>query len=225
MDSHPGPPTSQVSPLASDQERDLAVEVLSQACSDGRLGLEDFSLRLESALSARTVGELAQLTVDLSSGPGALAAPARAGRGANWFIAVMASTVRRGRWHLRPSSRAVAVMGECVLDLRQVEVEARHSHILAVAVMGSIQVIVPEGIDVDLSGAAVMGSKDLLGGSTRPLPGSPSIHVTCCALMGEVQVRVRAPQETPLSDGRDPNLAVASQALRRHRHRRRFRDD
>lgn len=203
MDDFVAPRAGVPSPLASDVDRGRAVGLMSDACSDGRLGLEEFSRRVESALSARTLADLSRLTVDINTPPASLPR-SRKPRNAKWFIAVMASTVRRGRWHLRPFSRVVAVMGECVLDLRQVEVETRQSHILAVALMGSIQVIVPEGIDVDLSGAAVMGSKELRGGSTRPLPGSPTVHVTCCALMGEVQVRVKQLKELAAGDGPDP---------------------
>ncbi len=216
MDRPPETPSRDLSPLASDQDRDRAVDVLGQACSDGRLGLEDFSKRLETALAARTTSDLASLTADL----GQPAVPAGGGlRGRNWFIAVMSSTVRRGRWHLPPSSQAVAIMGECVLDLRQAELEHRSNHILAVAVMGSIDIIVPEGIDINVSGAAIMGSKELRGGYSQPLPGSPTIHVTCIALMGEVQVRVQ-PGAQP-SDGPDRE---SGRTLGRHsRHRRHYR--
>ncbi len=183
------PPPPDVEPRASDSDRDRAVDALSAACSDGRLGLEAFSRRVDSALVATTVPELALLTSDLQE-----TAPPVVGsaglRGSSWLVAVMASTVRRGRWHLSPTSRAVAVMGDCLLDLRNVEVEATHTHILAVALMGSITVIVPEGIDCDISGVAVMGSKTMRGGAVRPLLGSPTIRVTCLALMGQVDVRV-----------------------------------
>lgn len=175
--------------LASDRDRDLAIEQLSGACSDGRLGLEDYSTRLEQALAARTISELAALTADL--GRPVATAPPRGRSGRSWFVAIMASTSRRGRWILRPSTYALAVMGECVIDLRQAEVESFHSHIMALAVMGSVRVLVPDGIDVDIDGVAIMGNKDLRGGQSQLAPGSPTLRVTCVAIMGEVQVRVQ----------------------------------
>jgi len=177
--------------LASDRDRDLAVEQLSGACSDGRLGLEDYSNRLERALAARTISELAALTSDL--GRPVATAPPRGQPGRSWFVAIMASTSRRGRWILRPSTHALAVMGECMLDLRQAEVESFHSHIMAVAVMGSVRILVPEGIDVDIDGVAIMGNKDLRGGQSQLVPGSPTLRVTCVAIMGEVRVQVVGP--------------------------------
>jgi hypothetical protein len=50
---------------ASHEDRDRTVDVLRVAAGDGRLTLEELDERLEAALSARTVGELAVLTADL----------------------------------------------------------------------------------------------------------------------------------------------------------------
>lgn len=212
-----------VQTLASDRDRDLAVDRLSDACSDGRLGLEDFSNRLERALGARTLAELAEIVADLRRPDLQVASSRR--RGSSWFVSIMGSTMRRGRWLLGASSQAVAVMGECVLDLRQAEVASRDSHILAVTLMGEITVIVPEGIDVDISGIAIMGSKELRGGDARPLPGSPTIRVTCVAIMGEITVRVKA-SGTRTGDAEGPPSLEAAGPARwerglRRRHRRR----
>ncbi|NNN37812.1 DUF1707 domain-containing protein [Streptomyces sp. S3(2020)] len=50
---------------ASHADRDRVVDVLRVAAGDGRLTAEELDERLESALSARTLGELAGLTADL----------------------------------------------------------------------------------------------------------------------------------------------------------------
>lgn len=50
---------------ASHADRDRVVEALSTAAGDGRLTAEELDERVEAALSARTVGELAVLTTDL----------------------------------------------------------------------------------------------------------------------------------------------------------------
>ncbi|WP_328337318.1 DUF1707 domain-containing protein [Streptomyces violaceus] len=50
---------------ASHADRDRIVDVLRVAAGDGRLTMEELDERLEAALSARTVGELAVLTADL----------------------------------------------------------------------------------------------------------------------------------------------------------------
>lgn len=52
---------------ASDRERDQVVEILQVAAGDGRLTAAELDERLDAALSARTMGELAGLTADLPS--------------------------------------------------------------------------------------------------------------------------------------------------------------
>jgi hypothetical protein len=49
----------------SDQDRQSAVELLSEAYAVGRLSREEFDERITAAYSARTCGELRDLTADL----------------------------------------------------------------------------------------------------------------------------------------------------------------
>jgi hypothetical protein len=53
---------------ASHADRDLAVDILRVAAGDGRLTLAELDERLEAALTARTLSELAVLTADLPGG-------------------------------------------------------------------------------------------------------------------------------------------------------------
>jgi Domain of unknown function (DUF1707) len=50
---------------ASDADRDRVLDLLRTAVGDGRLTADEFGERMEAALSARTLGELAVLTADL----------------------------------------------------------------------------------------------------------------------------------------------------------------
>ena len=56
---------------ASHADRDRVVDALRVAGGDGRLSAGELDTRLESALSARTLGELAELTADLPVAPAA----------------------------------------------------------------------------------------------------------------------------------------------------------
>lgn len=220
MEPEPAAAGSAGAILVSDRERDLLVERLSAACADGRLDLAAFSDRLEAALSARTMADIKRLEADLGQ-PAPMPAAVSVRSGTSWFVGIMSSAVRKGRWVLQPNSHALAVMGECVLDLRGAEVLASHSHITAVAVMGAIRVIVPEGIDVDLDGLAIMGAKTMRIGNTSPLPGSPMIRVTALALMGEVSVVTKAPKGAlpdleKLTNRYQRRLDRHQQRLRRH---------
>jgi len=56
-------------PRASDAERERVVAALQRHFADGRLTSDEFSERLERVLSARTLGELYELTADLPELP------------------------------------------------------------------------------------------------------------------------------------------------------------
>jgi hypothetical protein len=103
----------------------------------------------------------------------------------------MFGSSRKGRWRLRRETNAIAVMGGCELDLRRAEVEGPEVIINALAIMGGIDVIVPEGIAVELTGFGLMGGKEARIADVPVLPGSPVVRVRAFALMGSVVVRSR----------------------------------
>ena len=53
---------------ASHADRDLAVDILCAAAGDGRLSTAELDERLDAALTAQTISELATLTADLPAG-------------------------------------------------------------------------------------------------------------------------------------------------------------
>jgi class 3 adenylate cyclase len=175
----------------TDAERQAMVARLQQACGEGRLNLDEFSERVGAALEARTADDLERLTVDLPAlaPPAADPASAPPRHTTSWAVGIMSGSDHRGRWHPAPVTNAVAFMGGCKLDLRQAELEGPELVINAVAFMGGIDVVVPEGIQVEMTGIALFGSKDCRVPDVRPLPGSPVVRVRVFALMGGVTVR------------------------------------
>ena len=175
---------------ASDAEREQTVELLRRHSIDGRLTLEEFAGRIERAYEARTRDELAELTRDLPETT--TAAPIRRQKSpARWIVSVMSGTERRGRWRLARDTNVVCVMGGAELDLRNAELEDLDSTITVIAVMGGAEIIVPEGVDVDVEGFAFMGGKAFKPGRTVPPPTAPSIRIKAYACMGGIDVKVR----------------------------------
>jgi hypothetical protein len=54
---------------AGDADRERVARALREAHAEGRLDLEELSTRLDAALAARTLRELAELTADLPADP------------------------------------------------------------------------------------------------------------------------------------------------------------
>jgi len=186
------PPDARVPALrASDAERERAVLALRDGAAEGRLTFDELARRVELAYGATSGGELEQLVADLPAPipPASPGRPVRKRR--RWSIAIMGGVDRRGRWLPAPRSVAVALMGGVDLDLRDATIEEDELVITAVAVMGGIDVIVPEGVEVHLSGFAVMGGNDQQFGSTPVRPGTPVVHVRAFSLMGGVDVKVK----------------------------------
>lgn len=193
----------------SDADRDRVAAALREHCGAGRLTLDELSERVEAALAARTRADLDRVLVDLPALPpeGAEPAPA-AGAGAgrrpstSWTVSVLGSSSRRGRWRPRLLTNVVAVLGSCDVDLRQAEVEGPELVITAVAVLGSVEVTVPEGIEVDMSGVPVLGSKELHVSDAPALAGAPRIRVRAFPVLGSVEVRSRRSGRPAVGAGR-----------------------
>lgn len=178
---------------ASDAEREAVVERLRQASVEGRLTFQELTERTEAAYTASTRAELALLTADL---PDAAAGPVPAGRPPSvpsgrkrrWYAAVLGDTRRRGKWRVDSEIGVVAVMGDVTLDLREAEVRSNVVDILVTVVLGDVKIIVPDGVDVDLEGFAVMGDKkiNVLGGPAAR--NMPKVRVRAWAVMGDVKV-------------------------------------
>jgi Domain of unknown function (DUF1707)/Cell wall-active antibiotics response 4TMS YvqF len=171
---------------AADADRERVVAGLREQLVAGRLTLDEFSDRVDRANAARTLAELDELGRDL---PLAAPAPTTRRKPTHWAVAIMGSVERKSRWRVSESPVAVACMGSVVLDLRRAEIGHPEITITAVALMGSVEVIVPEGVEVELTGLAVMGDKEENVADLPSLPGAPFVRVRAFALMGSVEVR------------------------------------
>jgi Domain of unknown function (DUF1707)/Cell wall-active antibiotics response 4TMS YvqF len=179
----PGQPVaSQV--RASDTERNQTIEVLAAAAAEGRLSLEEYSERSEAALAARTVGDLSGMTADLpahSPASAVGAAPAE-------ITAVLGNESRKGPWVVPAHLTVRSVLGDCHLEMQQAVIRQHVTTIDATVRFGAMTIFVPDGLDVRLTGRAVLGAKSSeLNG--EPRPGAPVIVVHCNVFCGSINVR------------------------------------
>jgi hypothetical protein len=124
--------TGEVSPLgrgdevahgdlrASHEDRDRIVEVLRVAAGDGRLTADELDERLETALTARTFGELTALTRDLPAAPGLGAAePAPAPKDLARIEGHSSTATRDGRWLVPQRLEVRLTSGSVTLDFTE----------------------------------------------------------------------------------------------------------
>ncbi|MBS2964344.1 DUF1707 and DUF2154 domain-containing protein [Actinocrinis puniceicyclus] len=200
-----GDPNAGLEMRASDADRERVAEQLRDAAGHGRLTMDELEERLEHAYSAKTYAELEPLTRDLPA-PGAtppLPATAAAAQSPlvggtptsrRWSIAIMSGSTRRGRWVIPGRYNAFAFWGGVVLDLRDSTFEQRETVIRANAIMGGIDILVPEGVDLRVEGFGLMGGyEDATSGQLAPPPpGAPVVRVTGVAFWAGVTGRRKA---------------------------------
>ena len=71
----PGRPAGAPGLRASDADRDRVIAVIRAAVGDGRLAMAEFGPRIDAALTAQTLGDLAALTADLEAAGRTAATP------------------------------------------------------------------------------------------------------------------------------------------------------
>ena len=203
----------------SDVERQETVDVLRRFCADGFLTLDEFSDRVERALGSRTRGDLAVVTADLPVTQNATAPqPAKRRKRTTTVFAMFGGNRRRGRWRVGEQVTAIAIMGGAEVDLRDAEIDCPEVTIVAFALWGGVEIIVPEGVPVELTGVPIFGGKHYRVAEVPPLPGAPRIIVKAYPVMGGVGVRTKR-------RGRKTPPGVGQSSRHRHHSQRRLVDE
>ena len=197
---------------ASDADRERVAGLLRDAYAEGRLSHVEHDERLTKTYEATTYADLVPLLADLPVPPGSLPVPgagqvvavtgpalpanaeggvvvvdpSRAGQAVGSSVAVMSGVERKGRWVVPESSSAVAIMGGVVFDFTDAILTSHTTEITVFAVMGGVDVKVPEGIDVRIDVFGFMGGSN--GPSDTAPPGSPTLVFKGLALMGGLNV-------------------------------------
>jgi len=188
-------------------------KILHSAMSEGRLDMAELEERLDVVYKAKTLSDLEPVTIDLpgveTTGtlqPAAQRAvsPGRRGGlvggapGSTTSIAVMSGATRKGSWVVPQQHNSVAFWGGVEIDLRSARFAHQHTTITAVAIMGAIDITVPDDIIVDVSGVGFMGAFELVdkSGADPADPDAPVVKINGLGFWGAVTV-TRKPRKGP----------------------------
>jgi class 3 adenylate cyclase len=194
-----------------DDDRHRVIDALSRHTGAGRLTLDEFADLAGRVYDARTRGDLDEVLAGLpgdvdvrppvAARDAGTAPPGGAGSSAppvttpsaprRRFVAIMGGTAARGRWRAPGRITAFAFWGGVKVDLRQAVIDERVVEVTAWAIMGSVDVVVPDGIPVELDGMVLMGgsSDHTQRSKVPPLPHAPLIRVHARGLWGGVTAR------------------------------------
>jgi hypothetical protein len=181
---------------ASHEDRDWAVERLRVAAGDGRLTLEELDERLDVALKARTYGELEALLVDLPADGPALAGGVAAvsPKDISRIVVDSASAKRDGPWVVPQRIEIESKSGSVVLDFTSAVIALPTLEIEASVRSGSVTLVVPPDVFVDVDDVAVKSGSVL--NRAQPAPATPvrlRVHVTGKVRSGSITVRPPRP--------------------------------
>lgn len=183
---------------AGDADRTLVSDLLSAAYAEGRLTREEHDTRVAQAMDARTFDDLRALTVDLVPGtnPGrAVGAFTSTGTpsvdrtgpdsSADTTFAIFGSMQRTGAWRARRHLSNLTLLGGSVFDFRQATFASDVVELNVLCAMGSVEVIVPPGVNVRNEAVALFGGTDVK--QIQPAPGGPTVVVKGMVLFGGIE--------------------------------------
>ena len=175
---------------ASDADRQAAVERLERGLAEGRITAEEFQQRTEAAYAATTTAVLRPLLADLPDQP----APAEVvGRRTPGNVVNVLGDVRLSASEL--PRRVGTVLGNIRIDLRDLRSGDERVELDLWTVLGDIDVILPEGMDGELEGFAVLGNRRIELAPVPRTPGTPRVVVRAHAVLGDLRLRSLAPGE------------------------------
>lgn len=179
---------------ASDADRERVAKTLHEAASLGQITPTELEERLTACHAAKAVGDLLALTEDLP-GQATTLAPAQpvtsnVGQrpGPATSIAIFGGFERRGRWVVPAEHTALVVMGGGYLDLREASFAAAETTITVFAFFGGVDIAIPAGVAVHVSGMGIMGGFDH-DGPQDAAPDAPVVRVEGLVVMGGVSVQ------------------------------------
>ena len=126
-----------------------------------------------------------------SDPPGGVQPPDRVASessGRRWIVSIFGDITRSGSWPPRRRTSPFALFGDIDLDLRQATIPADGVAINAIAPFGNIDVLVPDGAQVDVGGFTLFGSKRIAVGEPGADSVAPLIRVRGVTLFGSLKV-------------------------------------
>lgn len=192
------------------EQRDHVVQQLSEQFAADRLSLDELERRLDLVYLAASPADLAALTADL---PALIPPPT-----VNRSLAATGSrpnTGRRIRSFLSNVERSgpidVPSLLEITTTLGNVELDLREASFGLVteisirAILGNIEITLPEGVRIENDGASVLGSFEChISPGAMPMVGTaPTIRLTGRTILGNVEVHAEPPDPMSATQSHD----------------------
>lgn len=168
--------------------------MLSAAFADDLLSMAQLEQRLAAVYRATSMAELQQQLVDPSDPTRWLNENTRYFTAAELVpergvaAAIAGAFSAKGGWLVPRYLKVLAVAGGGDLDLREARFAPGVTTIDVVCIAGGVDLILPEGVRVEVIGAAFLGGFDHKSGMAVEDPDAPIVRVSGLAVLGGVDV-------------------------------------
>lgn len=182
--------------------REQVIEKLTLNYAHNNLDDEEFELRLSRATNTESTAELMLLVEDLPDfaeakkpvsrkqpEEGDIALNTGVVREEGSLVAILGGTSRKGVWQPPRNLRIFAMLGGVDLDFTNAEMAPGTTEVTVFTFMGGIDIVVPPGLNVDVSGVPLMGGFDDRS-SGMVNPDAPTLRIRGVAIMGGVDVKL-----------------------------------
>lgn len=110
-------------------------------------------------------------------------------QGGTFDVSIFGGRKFKGRWRPPKTMTLVSVIGGRELDLREAEISAADGvTINAISLIGGTHVIVPDGLNVEVSGFSGLGGPRVDSNANPGSPSAPGVRLRVFSLVGGLKV-------------------------------------
>jgi hypothetical protein len=123
------------------------------------------------------------------SQPASEADPVQRTESGTFDVSILGGRKFKGRWRPPTTMTLVSVIGGRELDLREAEIPATDGvTINAISLVGGTHVIVPDGLNVEVSGFSGLGGRKVDSKANPGSPSAPHVRLRVFSLVGGLKV-------------------------------------
>jgi len=175
-------------------QRKKVLEQLEVNFAHDIISVDEYERRVDIALNTSIEADLVRISGDLQPLPevsGQKPSPERPlhhSRKDDLIVGILSRIDRRRNWNPAKYNKIVTLLGRVKLDFTQVRLPSGTTVVEFFCVMGHLDIIVPEGVRIDMAGLPVMGSINNLTDDPEST-NCPVIKIRGLTLMGSIEAR------------------------------------
>ena len=176
--------------------RDAAVELLSAGYTEDILDVDEFERRLEVVQAATSREEIREAVSGLPEAvrqplPGQPLPEESESASDQQVISILSERKLSGDWLHQGRATSISFLGSSRLDLRDTALDRREIYLNVLTIMGETKIVVPPDMRVENDITPLLAEVHIKAPRARD-PKRRTLRLTGFALMGEIQVEVRA---------------------------------